>query len=419
MILRLALRNSLRSRRRTALAALAISSSFALLLILLGIGDGIHEKMAEIGVGMGLGDVLVQQAGYADDPKLDRSLQSPDALRRTLLGLPKVREVAPRLRSDALLTAGATSVGVALSGVEPAIEPHISKIDTPASMVAGSALASEPGPRPKSELPPIVIGRELSRALGAVVGDRVTLTLRPAGGGETKSGAFQVHGIFATGVRDIDAGWAEVPLTDAQRLCGVEGGVSVLSVFLDHVGDAAQASADIRQALKGHGVEVQSWMQAAPDLYAFIVVDQGGLYAMMAIVFVVVAAGILNTLLMSILERTREFGVLLALGATPRRVVAIVLSEALVLGLVAGGAGLLLGLLGNHYFATTGIDLQKLMGQSFEASGVLMPKHFFSHLSPAKVWWSSVVILGLVILGAAYPAVRAARLEPLEAIRHE
>ncbi|HVU04318.1 MAG TPA: FtsX-like permease family protein [Polyangiaceae bacterium] len=419
MIFRLALRNSWRNGRRTALAGLAIATSFALLLVFLGFGDGIHEKMADIGVRMGLGDVLVEAEGHDDSSSLDHLVAGADALRAELLAVPGVEEVAVRLRTDALITAGATSVGVSVSGVDPEVEPRISAIDTPRSMIAGAALSPEIGLRPKSQLPPIVIGRDLARALGAGVGDRVTLTLRPAGGGDTESGAYEVHGIFATGVRDVDAFWTEIPLADARRIVGADGRASVLSVFLGSISDTAEAAPRIARALEGRGVVVRTWMQAAPDLYSFIVVDEGGLYAMMAIVFVVVAAGILNTLLMSILERTQEFGVLLALGATPSRVVGIVLGEALVLGLVSGATGLAVGLAVNHHFATVGVDLGAFLDSSYETSGVLMPKHVLSHLYPEKVWWSSVVILGLVMAGALYPALRAARLEPMEAIRHE
>lgn len=419
MIWRMALRNAVRNRRRTLLAAVAISLSFALLIVFLGIGDGVHEAMADVGVSMGLGHLIVHRQGFSDDPSLERLLEEPERLRTEIRGLPGVKQVAPRLRSDALITSGATSVGVALSGVDPAIEPLISKIDTPRSMVAGEALSPTPGVQARSALPPIVIGKELARTLDVQVGDRVTLSVRPRGGGETRSGAYAVHGVFATGVHEVDAFWSEIPLKAAQQLTGAEQGVTSLAVFLDNVSGTGQGQTRLERALAGQHVEVLSWMQAAPDLYSVIVVDQGGLYAMMAILFVVVAAGILNTLLMSVMERTGEFGVMLALGATRGRVAAIVLGEAAVLGTVATAGGLLLGLLANHHFASVGIDLSQMSGDGFQASGVLLPTHFFAHLYPEKVAYSAVVIAVLVLLGACYPALRAGGLEPVEAIRHD
>lgn len=419
MIFKLAARNSLRNRRRTALTAAAVILSFALLIVFTGMGDGAHETMAEIGVSMGLGDVIVQARGYQEDPSLDRIFEDDPKLRKTISELPGVVHVAPRLRSDALITAGATSVGIQLSGVDPSIEGLVSKIDTPASVVQGKALLPRAQPAPRSEAPPIVIGKELAQTLGLAPGDRVTLTLRPRGGGDSRSGAFRVHGIFETGVHEVDAFWAEVPLAEAQALAGAEHRLSMLAVLLENVGDTPTASAELSRALAKRPLEVLPWMEAAPELYAVIAVDEGGMYLMMAILFIVVAAGVLNALLMSVVERTREFGILLAVGASPGRVVAIVLCEALLLGVVSVAIGLALGLAINHHFETTGFDIQGAMGSDFQTSGILLPTRLYSKLALNKIVWSSLVIVALVILGAVYPAIRAAKLAPVEAISHE
>jgi ABC-type antimicrobial peptide transport system permease subunit len=163
---------------------------------------------------------------------------------------------------------------------------------------------------------------------------------------------------------------------------------------------------------------VLPWSRAAPDLYAAIVLDEGGLYLLMVIVFVVVAAGILNTILMSVMERTKEFGVFLALGATPRSLVQVVLAEATLLGVLSVGLGLALGFWGHHYFATEGLNFREVFGASYEASGILLPDKFYSILAPVQVIRSALVIVALVLIGAVYPAARAARLQPMEAIRH-
>jgi lipoprotein-releasing system permease protein len=418
MVFRLALRNALRNRRRTLLTALAISLSFALLIVFTGIADGAHEKIAELGVSMGLGDVVVQARGYEDDPTLDHLIRDPNRVERALAGLPGVAHVAPRLRTEGLIESGTTSLGVTVSGVDPAVEPLASKIDTPTSMIAGHCLEPEPQ-RPAGELVPIVLGAELAKTLDVHVGDRVTLTVSPVGGGEARTGAFRVGGIFKTGVEEVDAFWVEMPLDAAQTLIGAGHGVTMVAALLHNISNTPQATERARASLSDASLEVLPWTTAAPDLHSAIVIDEGYMYLMMAIVFVVVAAGILNTLLMGVLERTHEFGVLLALGTSPRRVVGIVLAEAVLLGLGSVAVGLGLGLLGNHHFATVGFDVASALGGNFEASGVLLPKRLYAHLWPCKVVWSSIVIVALVVLGAVYPAFRAARLQPVEAIRHE
>lgn len=419
MLLRIALRNLLRQRRRTAILTVTIVLSFAVLIVFTGLADGAHQAMADIGVRMGLGHVVVYPAGYREDPSLDHLIENTGDIDAAIAALgADVAHVAPRIRADGLAQAGATSVAVTISGGDPAIESVVSHISSAKALVQGGALATC-GNRGAGELPPALIGQELAKSLAVHVGDRIALNVRPRGSKEMRLGAFEVCGVFSTGVREVDAFWVEISLDEAQRLTNAGHGVTMVALLLTNA-DAAERVADrLAATLHGHGVEVLPWQKAAPDLYAAISVDEGGMYVFMIIIFVVVAAGILNSLLMSVLERTREFGVLLALGAGPLQVVAVVLYEAIALGVASVGAGLALGLAGNHYLATHGLDYKELFGQNnLEASGILLPDKFYSVLAPDKVVWSTVVVLGLVILGAVYPAIHAARFQPTKAMHH-
>jgi ABC-type lipoprotein release transport system permease subunit len=419
MVLRLALRNVLRHRRRSLLTALAVVSSFALLLVATGLADGAHEAMADTGVRMGLGHTVVQARGYQDDPSLDHVLHAWAPLAASMRDASGgAAIVAPRLRAEGLLQAGSEAVGVIVSGVDPDVEPRVSKIEAKAAIVAGEALPKARAPRAEGELPPVVIGRRLADQLHVSVGDRATITLRPAGNGAARTGAFRVEGVFETGVRDVDGGWVEIPIDAAQRLAAAGDGVTMLAALLPNVADTARYTDAVARDLAARDVEVLPWPKVAPELYATILLDEGSMYLMMVIVFLVVAAGILNTVLMGVLERTREFGVLLAIGTTPRRIVAIVLCEAAILGAISIAAGLAVGLLGNHHFATAGLDVREVLGGGVETSGILLPDKFYAHLAATKVAWSTAAVLALVVLGAVYPALRASRLEPVEAIRH-
>lgn len=418
MLLRIALRNLLRQRRRTIILVITVVFSLAMLLVFTGLADGGHQAMADIGVRMGLGHVVVYPAGYRDDPGLDHLIENRDEVEAAVKQLgSEVEHVAPRIRSDGLVQAGTTAIGVTISGGDPAIEPLVSHISSPSVLVQGGTLASciDGG---AGDLPPALIGQELAKSLAVHVGDRVALSVRPRGATDMQLGAFEVCGIFATGVRDVDAFWVEIPLDEAQHLTHAGAGVTMLALLLDNSDQSGSVAQRLAAALQGRSVEVLSWQKAAPELYAAIAVDEGGMYVFMIIIFVVVAAGILNALLMSVLERTRELGVLLALGATPLRVVAIVMYEAIALGLVSVGLGLGIGLAGNHYLATHGLDYKELFGQSLEASGILLPDKFYSVLAPDKVLWSAVAVLALVMLGAIYPAIHAARLQPTKAMHH-
>jgi ABC-type lipoprotein release transport system permease subunit len=286
--------------------------------------------------------------------------------------------------------------------------------------VDGAALDASDVAPPSGRPPPIVIGKEMATELGARVGDRVTVTIQPAKNekGEAtamRTGAFLVKGIYATGVLDVDAHVVLVPLASLQQLAGVGKGVTMVAVLLHETRRTAEATSGLAARLAGTPDEVLPWQKAAPELYAAIVIDEGGMYVMMAIVYIVVAAGILNTILLSVLERTREFGVLLALGMPPSRIGAIVMTESAVLGVASIAVGLVLGLLGNHRLETHGLSLD--VGH-MEASGVLLPSHFYSDLAPHKVVWSALAVLTIVLVSALYPALRAGRLQPVEAMHH-
>jgi ABC-type lipoprotein release transport system permease subunit len=421
MILRIALRNVVRQRRRSVLTMLAIVLSFALLIVLTGIADGAHEQMAEIGVRMGLGDVVVYADGYRDDPSLDRLVRDPDRVKTAAEVLGADTEgVALRLETDGLTQAGSSAVGTLVWGVDPAVEGRLSKVGAPASIIDGHPLdAGDVNPSPGWP-PPIVLGRDLAENLGARVGDRVTVTIQPISprDGSTpamRTGAFLVKGIYATGVRDVDSHVILAPLSVIQALAGAGHGVTMVAILLRHVKETPAVADALARNLAGDGLEVLPWQKAAPELYATIALDEASMYLMMIVVYIVVGAGILNTILMSVMQRTREFGVLLAVGAAPGYVVGIVLIEALVLGAASLAAGLAVGLAANHYFATSGLALK--VGH-VEASGVLLPSRFYADLGPEKVFVSTVVVLALVVASALYPAARAARLQPVEAIRH-
>ncbi|MEO8548908.1 MAG: ABC transporter permease, partial [Kofleriaceae bacterium] len=170
MLLRIALRNLLRQRRRTLILMITVVFSFALLLVFTGLADGGHQAMADIGVRMGLGHVVVYPTGYREDPSLDRLIEDRHAVDAAIAELgPEVQHVAPRLRTDGLVQAGATSIGVTISGGDPAIEPLVSHISAPSVVVQGGTLASCTN-HSAGELPPALIGQELAKSLGVHVG---------------------------------------------------------------------------------------------------------------------------------------------------------------------------------------------------------------------------------------------------------
>jgi ABC-type lipoprotein release transport system permease subunit len=416
LILRLAWRSFTRHRRRTIITVSAVSLSLAMMLVFVGLGDDGHARMAMIGIRLGAGHVLIQGAGYQKAQTLDHLVQHPDKVLAAARRHPLVKVAVPRVRANGLLTTGESSAPVLVSGVDPTLEPRVSDIPDPRRRVAGAYLRQRSAQRYKNQPADIYIGAELAKTLELQVGDRAVLTLSPRAASRPASAAFIVRGIFKTGVSELNQSYVEVPLSELQRLLKLGPAVTQVALHLHELEQTAAVTADLKAQVH-RDLEVLSWEEALKELYDAIVLDDAGLYLMMAIIFIIVAIGIFNTVLMSVVERTREFGVMLALGTAPGQLFRIVMTEALILAFVAAAVGLAVGLGLHSWIAATGIDIGSMAGD-YEIGGITLEGRIYSKLSLYVVAKWTLVVMGMTIAAALYPALRGTRLQPVEAIRH-
>jgi ABC-type lipoprotein release transport system permease subunit len=305
---------------------------------------------------------------------------------------------------------------VLVSGVDPALEPLVSNISEARRRISGAYL------RPRSQLPfknqpaDIYVGAELAKTLNLQIGDRTLLTLSPRGASRPTSAAFLVRGIFKTGVNEIDQTYIEIPLHEAQKLLQMKNQVTVVALHLHRLEETTMVTRTLQSQLPA-SLEVLPWEQALKELHDAIVLDDGGLYLMMAIIFVIMAIGIFNTVLMSVVERTREFGVMMALGTRSTQIFLVVLAEGMILALVAAALGLAGGLGIHSWIASTGIDITSF-ASDYEIAGIILEGRIYSRLTTAVVVQWTLVVIGLTMAASLYPALRATRLQPVEAIRH-
>jgi lipoprotein-releasing system permease protein len=412
-------RSFIRHRRRSIITTLAVSLSLAMMLVFVGLADDSHARMAEMGIRLGAGHVLVQPKGYQDDPSLDQLVDDPAAVVAEVKKLDGVQEATARISSSGLIQAGELSAAVVLNGVMPLTEPAVSTIAAPASRVTGDYLRRRQEMDFENDPADIYLGDQLASHLEVAVGDRVVVTVSPRSGTEPSSAAFRVRGTFRTGVGELDKSFAQIPLTEAQALLDVGGGVTQVAVMLDDLDGTDAATRSLAASLgSDEALEVISWKVALRELYEAIVLDDQSLYLMMAIIFIIVAIGIFNTVLMSVAERTREMGVMMAIGTSKGRLFRIVMAEACVLAVVSAALGLILGAAGHYYLATRGIDIAAMAGGEYEFAGIAFSGKVYSRLTaPLALRWA-LIVMGLVLGSAIYPAWRATRLEPVEAMRH-
>ncbi|MCD6500118.1 MAG: ABC transporter permease [Deltaproteobacteria bacterium] len=404
MLLKMAFRNLWRRKFRTLLTALALGLSYAMTVIFMGLADGSHEQMADIGIRLKAGHVVVQGKGYAKKKRLEIRVFHPNRIDAIVHDIDPTVIVCHRIFAMAALRSADGMVRLdSLVGIQPAREAKISEIAK--HMVAGSFL--KPGQKG------IVIGAQAAKRLKVAPGDNVVLTTSGIAGRAQEK--MPVKGIFRTAGQAVDTGYAQIDLTTAQRMLGMDHSVTQVALFAN-LKKTRRLAHELTKRLSAN-LEILTWKQALPMLSQFLWLDSASMWVMLLLIFAIVAAGVLNTVLMSVMERTKELGVLKAIGMTPRRIFFEVAVEAALLGLIALAIGLAVGLPVNHLAEVHGIDIKAFTGaDSFEGAGVAMTGKMYSKLYLLPVLWTSIGMVLLTVLSALYPGWKAARLKPVTAI---
>ncbi len=422
LLVKISWRNLWRNPRGTLLTALALGLGLALLLISLGLLDGGHEQTIADGVRFGPGHVVVQAKGYQDSSS-DELLLPAQAV-SDIQGFLKtgnikqlVRGVSPRLLATGLLSTSASSAGVRIVGVIPEDERAVSLV--PQRMVEGTYLTGD------DKLSGVVIGDELARKLELKIGSKAVLmnqALTQAGakagtGDEMQSTLLRVSGIFRTGLRAIDANMIYLPLSSAQAMLGVtDDRVTQVTLLLVREGDSPLVARALRKQLQGSPVEVLTWRESLPMLAQILGLDHAFNYIMNGVILAMVGLGILNTILMRVLERRYEFGVSKALGLRPRQLAIMVIGESLALTAISLALGLALGLSVQHYFATAGLDLRWVFKTGLPPALVFDPI-LYSRLSVDRIVWSVSIVFAMATIISFYPALKAAQTDLPDALK--
>jgi ABC-type lipoprotein release transport system permease subunit len=321
------------------------------------------------------------------------------------------------LLASGLLSSAANASGVGIVGVQPHAEQIVSLI--PQRMIAGSYLDGE-------QSSGLVIGDELAQKLKVRVGSKVVLMAQAVhpeadrqngAGGEIQSALFRVVGIFHTGLREVDAYLVHLPLPEAQTFLGAGDQLSQIAVFLRQDSATVPTADALRTQLSPTEIEVLTWRQALAELARFVWLDDAFNYVMNGIILVMVALGVLNTMLMAVLERRYELGVCAAVGLQPTQLLTLVMYESVLLILLSLVLGLILGLGGHWYFATYGLDMRVFTETDMPIAGTVFDPILYSSLSYTRIIWAVSVVGALALLMAAYPAWKAARTELPGALR--
>jgi len=409
----MAWRNLWRNRRRTLLTLVAITFGLLLAILFTALQDRSFADMIDLAARMGAGHVTVEDAGWIDAPSLTRTVKDTPALVKLAESRPHVLRAVPRISGPVMLATAGHSYGAGFMAIDPAQEDA----QTMALLDAihdGTMLDSSDGKG-------VLLGARLAHNLEVGLGDKVVYTLMDKQG-EIQSGLARVQGLLVTGSDSADGGLAVLPLQTMRSLLGyAPGEASQVAVFSDDARKSEQIRADLQAALAPTGqagAQVVTWNELQPELKGFIAMKVGGARFMEGVILLLVAASIFNTLFVSVLERSREFGILMALGWTRGQVFGLVMWESLWLALVGVSTGGLVTWVPYHYLATHPIDISAMAGgQSMDIAGVGMSPYLHVGIFPESLAVIVTAVILSTLLSGLYPAWRAGRTVPVDAIK--
>lgn len=413
MLWMLAWRNIWRHRRRTLITLSSIAIGFALSVLMIGLGDGAHNSLIRNAIKLGEGHLTVQARGYQEAPANHKYLADGRTLLAQLDALKLPGSIEPRIALQVLASSASNSVGAGLEGLSPRGDRRVEMLQP--YLMGGAWIES-------GDLRGIVIGDGMAARLKVKVGGKIVL-MAGKQGGDSQAQLARVRGIFDSGIEELDDYLILGDIQLARRFLEGEGAdpalepVTRFAVFLDDPDAAADWKPRLQAAVDNTRVVVLDWQEMMPQLVQFIIIDDAGNYIFLLLILIMVVFGILNTVLMSVLERTREFGLLRALGLARQQLLLLVLCESLLLSVLAVGMGWLLGGGTHGWFSTHGIDIASLMGGSTDMMGSFMDPVIYTELSADRVIQLTLIIFTATLGSGLYPAFKAARVTPVEALR--
>ena len=407
MSYKMAWRNIWRNRRRTLLTIAAVAFASALLVFMLSFQFGSYDAMINASVRIHTGHLQVQAKGYHEDQRIQQVVEDPGAVGDILDRIPRVLAHTGRGRAFCLVSSEDRTYGVMVMGIEPVGEAQVTTMET---------LIREGAYLDGADTSQGLIGGFLAENLQVGVGDELTV-LGQGKDGSIAATVITIKGIFRSGMADFDRRVVQIPLPYFQAVFAMDGSVHEVAVLGQTLGDidaiAAQAARALPEPATGKKLAVLDWQSLMPGLAQGIAMDLVSGLIMYLVLILVVAFSILNTFLMAIFERTREFGVLMAIGTTPERLVRLMLAESAVMTLIGVAAGILLGTGVTVYFQAYGIDLAGASEilEHYGISGRIYPK-----LSWLSTFLGPAMVLVVTFPAALYPALKIRKLKPVEAM---
>lgn len=398
-LIKMAFRDLGRNRRRTFFSALALGLGLALLLLIAAVIQGELRTSMDMTIKLQTGHLQVRAKTYeADKSSLawEDLVAEPEAAAAQIAALAPVKAATPRLFASGIVAVGDETAGVSIIGIDPASEANAPYRD---GLVSGEFLAAD-------DRQGVLIGRSLAELLNLKAGDQIVLLVNTANG-DVDEQPFTIRGTFATGSPFYDQTTLFMPLTKAQTITRTEGYASTIFVLLN---DRDQTEA-VTSALKTSQYEVVTWQEMNQLLTQINQMSSGFMVVIYLIVLGITATVIVNTLVMAVFERTREIGILSAMGMRGNRIMAMFFTESTLLAV----GGLLIGLVLGGIMVAYATYVGFYVG-NFGIEGMLIGERIYAYLTLTDAVTLIITAFIVSLLAALYPALLAARMEPVAAL---
>ena len=401
-------RNLWRQKRRSLVVIMSITLGVLMMIFALGLMNGIIAQMLDNSISTKLGHIAIHKKGFFENMKLESNFYPDPRILRLLQKDKDIVASSPRVKTFAMIRTSESSRGVIVIGVYPDKEKKISRLNEYTLPDEGGKYLDDP------DANDILISKSMAVKLDVLVGDKIVLIIQD-NKNEMAGVGLNVKGFFQTPVQDYDNSVVYMGIKRLQTITGLGDNVSEIMVIAKKKEIVDSVKQRLVKGIRGGSLEILSWKDMAPNLVSAISLIDKILYIYYAIFFITVVFSIANTLIMSIMERFHEIGVMKSIGTRPSQIFFIIMFEAINLGAVGLASGLIFGVGLVTILSFTGIDFSIFMEamRQWGAGSIVYP---FVYLKDFIV--TILVVEFTTVIAAIYPAVKAARIKPLDALHY-
>ena len=401
MLLKLAWRNIWRNRRRSLIVLTSVIVGLVAIIISDGLSNGMIGQMLFNQIDLNISHIQVHKKGFNNNKVVKNYIPDYKKVESVLKSNSEIKDYSKRVFVTGILSSANNSSGVMIYGINPAQEAKVSIVEN--SIINGNYLTGN-----KRE---IIIGKKLAQKLEVEIGDKVVAMANTVKG-DIGSEVFRIVGIFRTASSEFDKTAIYIPAQTEQSMLNLDDKYYEFAIFTKDYDKVDQVQQSLKAEL-GDDYEVLSYKDLLPMLIYQIELYKETMWILNVIIGLALIFGIINSMLMSVFERIKEFGVLMSIGMKNSRIYSMIITEAFIIGIIGTLVGLIIGLLLEIPLSHTGIDLS-FFSSGLEAFGI--GTVIYPVLSVGNIIMSSLFMPFVAILGALYPAYKAIKLEPIYAI---